>query len=65
MKIHELRKSGITCACGCGELAKGNIVNRTNDKHYKLYCGMIYRVLVESNRRIKIFANQVRASNER
>ena len=65
MQILKLEKSNVTCACGCGELAKGNIVNKTNDKYYKLYCGMIYRVLTESNRRIKIFANQVRASNER
>ena len=63
MLIHELRKSGITCACGCGELPTGDIVNKTNGKYYNLYCGMIYRLLVESNRRIKIFANQMRISN--
>ena len=63
MKILTLKKSKITCACGCGELNKGDIVNKTNGKYYKLYCGMIYRLLVESNRRIKIFANQVRVSN--
>ena len=63
MKIHKLRKTCVICACGCEELTKGNIVNKTNGKYYNLYCGMIYRLLVESNRRIKIFANQVRVSN--
>jgi len=63
MEILTLRKKGVNCACGCGELPKGNTVNKTNGKYYKLYCGKIYRLLVESNRRIRIFANQVRISN--
>lgn len=57
MQILKLKKSDVTCACGCGELPKGNIVNKTNGKYYNLYCGMIYRLLVESNRRIKGWCN--------
>lgn len=58
MKILKLKKSDVICACGCDkELPKGNIVNKTNGKYYNLYCGMIYRLLVESNRRIKGWCN--------
>ena len=64
MKTLTLRKEGIKCACGCGKtLVKGNLVNKMNDKYYRRYCGKMYRLLVESNRRIKIFANQVRINN--
>jgi len=57
MLIHVLRKTGVICACGCEALPKGNTVNKINGKYYKLYCGKLYRLLVESNRRIKRWCN--------
>lgn len=58
MKILTLKKNNIICACGCNKpLSKGNLVNKMNGKYYKLYCGKLYRLLVESNKRIKGWCN--------
>lgn len=53
MEIIKLKKSDVKCACGCGELPKGEIVNKTNGKYYKKQCGKNYRLVVESCRRIR------------
>jgi len=56
--LTKLYKKNRPCACGCDkELKRLDTVNKINGKYYKLYCGMIYRVLVESNRRIKRWCN--------
>ena len=62
--ITKLYKSNKSCACGCGdELPRRDRVNKLNGKYYKLHCGKMYRLLVESNRRIRMFANQVGVIN--
>ncbi len=62
--ITKLYKENRLCACGCNrELMRLDLVNKIDNKYFGLYCGKIYRLLVESTRRIRVMAKQVRKSN--
>ena len=54
MKIIKLRKRGLACACGCKRsLARLDLVNKMNGKHYRLHCAKVYRLHTSSIRWIK------------
>ena len=58
MKLIKLHKRGIKCACGCGkELIRLDLTNKINGKYFKVYCGKIYRLHVESIRWIRSIVN--------
>ena len=49
--ITKLYKNNQVCACGCDdELPRLDQVNKINGKYYKLYCGKMYRLHIESAR---------------
>ena len=57
--ITRLYKKNQVCSCGCGaELPRLDLVSKINNKYYRLYCGKMYRLHIESTRWIKsLFKN--------
>jgi len=57
MRIFDMKKIGVKCACGCRVINLNETVNKINGKYFRFHCGRIYRLHTESIRWIRGLVN--------